>query len=118
MDSSGRIIGKYRKRNLTSNENGNAGTEIYYHKIMELGISLSILICYDIEDDNILAEVMRQEPDIILNPVHIPCRSSYVQQHPESTWLVALPSTIRTARKESGKPDDEATFLSSEYGHE
>jgi predicted amidohydrolase len=72
----GSILGLYRKRRPISTEKTEPGTTNFLFET-EFG-TVAVMICFDVENDDILKEVLAQKPFMILNPVHIPAPTRFV----------------------------------------
>jgi predicted amidohydrolase len=69
MNRNGTVVGKYRKRNLTNFSTMSAGNQPGIFET-EFG-RIAILICFDIENHEILQETLLYNPKIIFNPTYI-----------------------------------------------
>eukprot|EP01121_Diplochlamys_sp_Union-15-3_P022587 TRINITY_DN9675_c0_g1_i1.p1 TRINITY_DN9675_c0_g1~~TRINITY_DN9675_c0_g1_i1.p1 ORF type:complete len:476 (+),score=63.78 TRINITY_DN9675_c0_g1_i1:173-1600(+) len=86
----GEIIGSYRKRKPL-NLHHTPGTEVAIYDTI-FG-KVAVMICFDVENEDIFKETMAHKPFLLLNPVNIPAPS--VSNEPQSilsSWKVALNS--------------------------
>jgi predicted amidohydrolase len=90
----GSLLGSYRKRALTTGERITAGRKVGIFDTI-FG-RVAIMICFDVEQENLMEEVLAYKPQIIFNPTLISAsgigndRSAY-----HSRWRVAVDSMSR-----------------------
>lgn len=71
INREGKFIGTYRKRKPVATEKTSAGDRALVFEIPELKGKVAVLICFDIENADIINENLSYNPVLILNPVHI-----------------------------------------------
>lgn len=101
IDRSGAIVGSYRKRKPVATEKITPGAQNFFFDMPELRGRVAVLICFDIENADILKEVLDERPVLILNPVHI-SDASGTSSDPRVvslTWRNAVASMRRKLEK-------------------
>eukprot|EP01113_Clastostelium_recurvatum_P032828 TRINITY_DN4271_c0_g1_i1.p1 TRINITY_DN4271_c0_g1~~TRINITY_DN4271_c0_g1_i1.p1 ORF type:complete len:657 (-),score=148.59 TRINITY_DN4271_c0_g1_i1:65-2035(-) len=92
----GGIVGKYRKRNLTDVGRCEPGSEAGIFHLPHLNIKIAILICFDIEKQDLLMDTISHSPDIIINPVYIGGRAVTIGKDLiYSNWKSAMETMSR-----------------------
>ena len=91
----GQVLGRYRKRKPT-NATLAAGSEAL---VLDTPFGrLAVLICFDLENADMFAELVAARPNLVLNPIWIPAPRSFSSHSIEqrsSTWSVALETVSR-----------------------
>lgn len=87
------FLGKYRKRNTLGMSAAGDRVGVFETALGKIGI----LICYDIENEDLVNELLTHSPTLIINPTHLvpPSGQSAYPDLIESSWRIALDFTAR-----------------------
>jgi predicted amidohydrolase/WD40 repeat protein len=95
VGADGNVLGTYRKRKPTT-AHLDGGSQAL---VVDTALGrIAVLICFDIENADILHETLQAKPDIILNPIYILAPPTLTTQPIElrsSTWNIAMESVSR-----------------------
>ena len=90
VDCEGTILGKYRKRKPVTIGSHDAGNSVGFWdcQTKKGKLPIAIMICFDIENEDVFKETMEKQPRILLNPTFIsaPFNKSFFM----SNWKIAL----------------------------
>jgi predicted amidohydrolase len=98
LEPSGAVLGFYRKRRPTNPNKWAAGQEVGVWET-RLG-RVALLICFDVENEDVLRETLARSPHIILNPINIPAPAHFSS----AAGLVWRNGMDTVARKFEGSP--------------
>jgi predicted amidohydrolase len=69
----GSLVGTYQKqRPILGQETVTAGNSVFYWEEKERDLSFAVLICFDVENQDVLQATLKYKPQLIFNPVFIP----------------------------------------------
>ena len=93
IGSDGKICGKYRKRKPTSHGAHDEGSTIGIFDLQTSKgqVNTAVMICFDIENQDIFNETMESKPQLLLNPTWIPSTTNK-KDRIRSDWRIGSAS--------------------------